>query len=114
MNLRKLLGHRDPFKPSEERIAVLSTGHITKRDAEMLDLVADDKRHLAPFIIYPHGEYGWLINAVQTSFDLEQIERDGYSQDFQRLLQDAEKHGYSWLLLDRDGTAYPNYPTHDW
>lgn len=118
MSLTALFGRvakRDPFKHHEERLAVLATNHATERDAKLLERCTQFRgRAPLPLIVYPHDEYGWLVNTAPTALDPEELEREGFSQALQRLLSDARDAGYSWLLLDRDADPHPDYPTHDW
>lgn len=104
---------RDPFKRGEERLAVFTTAHAAESDTKILQACAKNNGD-APLVVYEHGEYGWLINTAPGNLEPEQLERDGISQDLQRLILDMSAAGYAWLLLDKDAPAHPDYPTHDW
>jgi len=87
-----------------------STGHITKRDAELLD--KDD----CPLTVYKY-EYGWFVYTGGDWFtkkDKENILAYGHSEAIYNLLVLASKNECKFLALDADGFVYADLPTFDW
>lgn len=92
-----------------------STGHITKKDDELLKGFDDDPMH--PCIIYSYAE-GYFIFVFYDKDSLsekkEELKEFGFSQEFVNLFEIASKAGCKFLNLDCDGPAYSDIPTFTW
>ena len=85
------------------KMMVMSTGHISKETATLLDL---DK---AGIVVYKKGEYGWFL--VVTDW---QDAEEPIPIDLEKCLAYAELHGCAWLCLDCDGPMLPDLPQYTW
>lgn len=85
------------------KMMVMSTGHISKETAELLD------RDNVGVVVYPKAEYGWFI-VVSDWWDIEQT----IPEDLKQCLAYAEKNGCDWLCLDYDAELYPDIPSYNW
>lgn len=88
-----------------EKMLVVSTTHVTEGVAQDLGLNA---ACLQPLIVYPHGEYGWLIVVAGS----ESIA--GLPSCLFNCLDQALCEGCDWLLLDCDGPTHPSLETFEW
>jgi len=87
-----------------------STGHITKRDTELLD--KDD----CPLVVYKY-EYGWFVYVGGDRLgptDKKNMLAYGLSEALFDLLVLAGKNDCKFLALDADGFVYADLPTFDW
>jgi hypothetical protein len=117
------------FPMSIETMMCLSTGHVAKETAEALDRWVgyqgaeeyaladlDVPEWTHSLILYPHGEYGWLICIGGDAVD--HMRSDGAFDDMPKDLVDCLTHahtsGCSWLLLDRDADLTDELPSFDW
>lgn len=89
-----------------EKMAVISTCHISRKDSERLDFVLEREYPGAPRIV--KHKYGWLIfmsteleyHKGHLAFFKEYI---GFGRSFLRLYDQAFKNGLHVLDLDADG-----------
>ena len=95
----------------EEMLAVVvSTGHLTKADAEELARV-DIGRELLIYV----GEYGWIVYAEAERHACEAASPDlRLSASFWNLLGWAQRQGYDWIRFDRDADAVEGLEVFDW
>ena len=89
-----------------------STYHITKQDAGLLN------NPECALVAY-RFEYGWMVFTGYLSDDRKglgprKITDRGFSQGFADLLKYAFLAKCKYLLLDRDGTVYPELAKHEW
>jgi hypothetical protein len=93
-----------------EHMCVLSTGHITQEVAQDIDnpssIEAQEWREA--LIVYPHGEYGWLIYIPDEGLDAE------LPPSLEACIALARASRCQWLLLDRDASQVTNIPTYEW
>lgn len=99
---------------SVEKMMVGTPGHVPAVIAKKLDCKVKggtpEGDDLA-VIVYPHGEYGWLI-VVPTETDHQEFHM--LPACLAQLMWHARRHECSWLLLDRDAGPIANFPTFDW
>jgi hypothetical protein len=105
--------------------ADVSTGHVTKEDAQRLDedATATDERRPAcvrridetPRLIVFAYDAGFFIHAaVAEEVDEQALLATRYSASLLTLLQMAHEQQAVFLRLDRDGTLYPDLPVYHW
>lgn len=107
-------------KLSIHKYADVSTCHITKKDAEILERFADDVpllfTHNPPFTVakyaegffIPLGSGNWANEAEHDSLS------EGLSEEFANLLHHVVEQGAFVLRLDADGDKVDGLPTFDW
>jgi hypothetical protein len=105
-----------PNPPHEvAHILVLSTAHVKKKDAGLLD---QNESPVACFNKQVNGEsYGWWIHVSdpEDGFNSDaQILAARYSRAFIGLLHLARQLGCQWLMLDRDGPVRDDLPKFEW
>ena len=89
------------------KMLTISTAHITKRTADMLDAID------TPFdvCIYDKGtaldKYGWFL----TDWTLQEETRP---EDLRACCKFAERNDCAWLCLDCDGEVVDCLPTYEW
>lgn len=86
------------------KMLVLSTAHVTKETADLLDL-----DEIEGLVVYDKGGYGWFI--VVTDYD---DDTTNIPDDLEKILAYAKSKGCDWLALDRDGEINNNLPTYVW
>lgn len=99
-----------------EKIAVVSTAHVTRETADKLALAypygassnGAAYREELP-LGYAHGEYGWLLLTSDTEGVPERC-----PPELAALLRQAQESGCEWLLLDRDAAIDPDLPSWEW
>lgn len=86
----------------------VSTGHITKKDASLLDS--------SKAVVAHKYEEGYFVFVPEDPIESEeQVLTDaGFSKDFVNLMKLARRHGCKYLQLDRDGREYKDLPMHSW
>jgi hypothetical protein len=126
MSKRRPTPRSEPYEIA--RALVLSTGHITRKDSDLLD------QDTSPVIVFqktagqgPTGEgtahydaFGYWVHVpdAQSGADLTRsmtaIQKAGYSLALVELLHLARRLGCQWLMLDRDGELRADLPRFDW
>lgn len=100
-----------------EKACVLSTAHLSKKDAELLDSIQKmEVRHLTR--VQAH-QFGWLVflpamNKQERGNHLNELQKAGFSNEFVHLYGMALDQGFSILNFDRDGATVAGLPRHDW
>jgi len=79
------------------KMLVISTGHVSKETAKLLEGEAFEDSHELP-LTFTWGDYGWLIYA-----QADPQEPEGFPADLQACMDFSKKHGCQWLRLDCDG-----------
>lgn len=100
-----------------EKVCVISTAHLTKKDVERLDAIQKmEAKHLPR--IQPH-QYGWMIflpamGNQERETQLDELRKAGFGREFVHLYGMALDQGFSILDFDSDGAALAGLPQHDW
>lgn len=89
------------------KVLDISTGHMTKEDAEKLSLNDPDKTLGLPS--YELDEYGWLVYIGEMEDNWANM-----SPEFNKVLTLANDLGCDYVRFDRDGREYPELPSFDW
>lgn len=84
----------------------LSTGHVSKETIQFLDEQADSEGETS-FIVYKKIPWGFF-------FPVFPEERPDLPEDLQRLLNYANDHSCTWIMLDADGEIVDELPFADW
>ncbi len=107
--------------PEFNKVLVLSTAHITRRDSELLDCDS----YVARLGGEPRTQ-GLLASAHRYGNWLYVHDDDGLYEDYRRVLEYSEslikcllfarKHHASYINFDRDGSVVdtPELDTHEW
>lgn len=85
----------------------MSTGHMTREDAEFLTKEA----HGGTAPVYELSEYGWLVYVGEIE---DNWPDDALSPAFRKVLEWAAKMYCDYVRFDRDGRVYEFLPTFDW
>lgn len=88
------------------KMLTLSTVHISKETAEMLDCI--EGRYDVPLIVFNKDDCGWFIH-VSDGFEEENM-----SHDLKKCLLFAKDLGCKWLCLDCDGEVLDYLEKFDW
>lgn len=86
--------------PEVHRMLTISTGHISKETAGLLDIAEME------IAAYRKGDYGWFV----TCWDLD----DTLPDDLRTCTEYAEKNGCDWLCFDCDGPVVDDLPVYHW
>ena len=107
-----------------EKNLVVSTGHITKKDDELLTKeseMLEEKETLfsdsLELVVFPQPfDYGYYICTVEklSDRDIKVMKKFGYSNALIDLIKLSHDNGCSFLKLDRDGKLYNELPIYDW
>jgi hypothetical protein len=99
------------------KVLTLSTGHVTKDIADMLDEFStyDPLVTNCYLEVYNKNNYGWFIH---THLGTEEKEIEKLSNEIPQVLWDlmtlARDNGCAWLELDRDAERLEDLPYFDW
>ena len=88
------------------KMLTVSTAHISKETAEMLDKDTDT----LDIVVYNKKEYGWFIY-IPFYYDNNKLY---IPKDLHNLLIFAKDSSCDWLCLDRDGEILENLETYEW
>ncbi len=89
----------------------ISTGHITKKDADALNSNCGIR---GAYLIGTYDE-GWVLSIGETDdYKGDETFVDCYSPEFYDVLDYARKQGCTLLRFDGDGMEFPNLPSFDW
>lgn len=83
-------------------VLVLSTAHLTEKDSNYLDKMAEAK-----------GIFDYLVY-VSSNSEEEDIETYDNRHTLIELAKFARKLNCSYLLFNSDGPIYEEFPTFDW
>ena len=91
------------------KMLTLSTGHITRDTANLLESLADEYEDIigSP-IIYKKGDYGWFVHIP------EELDEYSIPYDLLQVLEFAKRHDCDWLCLDCDGQEIEFLPQYEW
>ena len=89
------------------KMLTLSTGHIKKTSADLLDYFADEDDAIFP-TTYKKKGYGWFILIP------DDIDEYALPYDLSKVLEFAKRHSCDWLCLDRDGQEIEFLPQYAW
>lgn len=97
----------------------ISSGHISKSDAESLDVDAVRTRNAEPNLIVFKYPEGWFVNVPQGEPDSMGIEdeealAEDYSPEMLDLLRMAIYNDCCFVRIDADGNVYDNLPRFEW
>jgi len=100
-----------------ERILVLSTGHMTKLDAEMLTDLSNTNYGPPLPRIFSH-QLGWIL-CIPMELEnytkcLKALKAYGFNEAFIRAVALAARLGCSFLNFDQDGLQVDELPLHEW
>ena len=109
--MKKSTKKSKPPKHEFETTLVLSTGHITTHDDDLLK-IADQELLVVSYT------YGYLVYVASGDYDFEDwvdtATRLGYSAAFVGLMKLAHKLKCAWLKLDADGPLRDDLPKFEW
>lgn len=96
-------------------VAVVCTGHVTARDAELIPcLVWDNYRERGEFWISSTA-YGWLFRICALPEEWENIlEEKGISSEGIANMKRLEADGYDWLHFQSDAPIVEGLHHWDW
>jgi len=102
------------YKDALEKMVVISTGHITRKDADIL-------KEGSPFLmlrVIPH-EYGWFVTGYADPHEdwpdySDHLRELGLSESFIMILFDLRVSNVLWVNFDCDGYEIENLPTYEW
>jgi hypothetical protein len=86
--------------PEEQRMAVISTGHVTEEDSEAIPRLIRNGS-----INGMTREHGWMISVSSNDGDLPRLHA---------ILNAARESGFHWVLLDCDGDTVDGLEVFDW
>lgn len=97
----------------------LSTGHLTRADARLLEDEAADRAARPPvLVVYSYTEGFWVYvpsTADQLREYLDRAADDGrYSTVLLDLIRLAHEQHARFIRFDSDGPVVPKLPTHEW
>ena len=90
------------------QVPVISTGHITKSDAETLD----EDSHCR-VLLFPASEDGYLIY-IGEGTDERWMNNPGLSDALKAVLTNLQSLGYTYVRFDSAGDDFTDLPTFNW
>jgi len=94
-----------------DKMLTLSTAHITKETADLLEREVTYGLNNVDLAIYNKSEYGWFVFANDSDYKLEDLK---IPKDLLDCCILARKNNCKWLCLDCDGLIVPGLKTYDW
>lgn len=101
-----------PDKPEEMRALVVSTGHVTREEAQEMDAcgtTGPTPEH--GLVVSMTGDYGWLL---YTGADNDEARRDAMSDGLRAVYDYARAHGFDFVRFDNDAGTLTGAPTYEW
>ena len=95
-----------------EKVLVLSTGHITEKDAGTLDKIIDEVQPGPIVYGFPYGYYIYVGSEVKEK--IKDAKKAGLSKYFCNLFAIAHSLNCQYIKLDADGPAMDNLPLFNW
>lgn len=100
-------------KPEIARIMTISTGHIDKKSADLLDSCVDalseGELPEVPLTVIEKAGYGWIVCVTGT---------DDIADELPKPLADCLKYARDneceWLAIDADGPTMDDLPVYEW
>ena len=89
------------------KVLDVSTAHITEKDNNLLS--SNDT-----YVISYPKDHGFFVYVPEAAKIIKTFARDGYSKAFLKLMKMASEHKCGWIMLDSDGTVYPQLKVFDW
>jgi len=104
--------------PEIQTNLIISTGHITLKDSNILEEMSKDSTNLL-LLTTLHGGYGFSIYAAGEEREdlrhlLEEEDNEGLSDNFYKLLNWAKNLNCTHLIIDADGPTYNGLEIFDW
>ena len=94
------------------KMITISTAHITKETADILNASANYPFVTDLPVIYTKGEYGYMIHIPEYYGDEGEFEN--MPLDLYPVMNLAKENDCEWLCLDRDGEFVDSFETYDW
>ena len=94
----------DCLDPYIECMLVISTSHITPKEAEKLNNGEE-----SPFITYDKEEYGWLL-----FIEKDRTEYDAEWPSLSAIHTMAAQRGLQWVMFDRGAELCKALPHYEW
>ena len=91
-----------------QRMACVSTAHITLRDKKLLEEWAQDGAKDSPVLVAEY-QYGFFLYVWE---DDEMDEK--FSESMREILENCREAHCWYLQLDSDGPEYEELTLHDW
>ena len=91
------------------KMLVLSTGHLRRGTAAMLDGPRDEWKVFAP-TYFAKGEYGWFVNVS----DEDHTTRAHMPGDLLSCMNLAQEQDADWIMFDRDGPRVDGIAFYEW
>lgn len=91
------------------KMLTISTAHITKETALLLDICTDGVVREISNPVYSKGDYGWFIYIGCNDSDDPFI-----PNDLRKCLKLAENNDCDWLCLDRDAEIVDGLDKYEW
>ena len=99
-------------KPEIARIMTISTSHIDKDTADLLDncvdMLSEGELPEVPLTIIEKAGYGWIIYTADTKDMTYKLPRP-----LANCLRYADNYGCAWLAIDADGPTMDDLPTYE-
>lgn len=93
-----------------DKMLTLSTAHITKETADLLEREVKYLLDKIPLAIYNKAEFGWFIHVPDEYY----LEKELVPNDLLECVNIAIKYNCKWLCLDCDGLIIPELKIYDW
>lgn len=99
-----------------EKMLVLSTGHLSKKTADMLEAAREESPAFNNIEWGPAfvRDESWLFYVPPIAENGEPDDPEGTPEDLARVFMCAREHGCMWVMLDCDGPQTEELPFHEW
>ncbi|HDV9845506.1 hypothetical protein NLO87_18305 [Escherichia coli] len=96
------------------RVAVVSTGHVKKEDAELLDKVCNDDLSGQGLFWIEKNRYGWILRISASEQWRVELTRAGISASALDNIAALNGAGFDWIWFDRDAEQVPELTVWEW
>ncbi len=90
------------------KMLALSTAHVTKKTAELMDA-----GKIEGVVLYNKGEYGWFIYIPEDSDEIVELQGK-IPNDLYECMYFASDNWFDWLMFDRDVEVIDKLPEYQW
>ena len=93
----------------KHNMLALSTGHVSRETAELMD---DD--NIDDVTLYNKSGYGWYVYIPDEGIDFDKLADGECPADLYRCMKYARDNGCDWLMFDCDVETIDELPVYNW
>ena len=93
----------------KHNMLALSTGHITRETADLMDI-----NRIGGVVLYNKDAAGWFVHIPDSGLDFDELEDGECPADLYRCMKYARDNGCDWIMFDCDVETIEDLPVYNW